>query len=106
MSLRRHAAHVDKNHKEIVDGLRAAGCSVEVLSKKDVPDLLVGYDGRNYLLEVKRGAFEEHHKDGWVRQRKGGKLSKGQQAWHAAWKGEVFVVHSLNDALLVVGPRR
>jgi hypothetical protein len=102
VSLRRHAAHVDKNHKEIVDGLRAAGCSVEVVSKKDFPDLLVGVSGLNLLMEVKRDAFTEEGKDGYTRQRKGGKLSKGQQEWHDAWRGQTCVVRNLAHALAVV----
>ena len=46
------AAKIDANQNEIVDALRKAGCSVQILSSvgKGCPDILVGRGGRNYLL--------------------------------------------------------
>ena len=49
----RHAARVDKNQQEIVSALRAAGAYVWIIG---LPvDLLVGYKGHTFLLEVKDG---------------------------------------------------
>ncbi len=53
----RRAANVDRNQPEIVAALRAAGATVEYLHAVGggCPDLLVGYRGANYVLEVKEG---------------------------------------------------
>jgi hypothetical protein len=49
----RHAARVDKNQQEIVLALRAAGAFVWIIG---LPvDLLVGYKGHTFLVEVKDG---------------------------------------------------
>jgi hypothetical protein len=49
----RYAAKVDKNQKEIVAALRLAGAYVWVIG---LPvDLLVGYKGHTFLVEVKDG---------------------------------------------------
>jgi hypothetical protein len=49
----RHAARVDKNQQEIVSALRAAGACVWIIG---LPvDLLVGYKGHTFLVEVKDG---------------------------------------------------
>jgi len=49
----RHAAKVDKNQQEIVLALRAAGAYVWIIG---LPvDLLVGYKGHTFLVEVKDG---------------------------------------------------
>lgn len=102
MSLRRHAAHIDKAQPDIVKGLRERGCCVEVISKKDFPDLLVGYCGVNVLLEVKSELEPTEGKDGYLRKGKRGKLSSGQQDWHDAWSGQVATVYSLAEAWDVV----
>ena len=47
----RHAARVDANQEQIVSALRAAGAFVWVIG---LPvDLLVGYKGHTFLVEVK-----------------------------------------------------
>jgi len=47
----RFAARVDKNQKEIVSALRAAGAYVWIIG---LPvDLLVGYRGHTFLVEIK-----------------------------------------------------
>jgi len=49
----RYAARVDKNQQEIVSALRAAGACVWIIG---LPvDLLVGYKGHTFLVEVKDG---------------------------------------------------
>ena len=50
----RHAARVDVNQAEICAALRAAGAYVYIIG---LPvDLLVGFQGRTYLMEIKRDA--------------------------------------------------
>jgi hypothetical protein len=49
----RYAARVDHNQDQIVSALRAAGAFVWVIG---LPvDLLVGYKGHTFLVEVKNG---------------------------------------------------
>jgi hypothetical protein len=49
----RRAARVDKNQSEVVSALRAAGAYVWIIG---LPvDLLVGYKGHTFLVEVKDG---------------------------------------------------
>jgi len=49
----RYAARVDANQDQIVSALRAAGANVWVIG---LPvDLLVGYKGHTFLVEVKNG---------------------------------------------------
>ena len=51
----RRAAKIDANQTEIVKALRQVGASVQSLAStgKGCPDLLVGFRGVNWLLEVK-----------------------------------------------------
>ena len=50
----RHAKRVDANQDQIVIALRAAGANVWIIS---LPvDLLVGYKGHTFLVEIKRTA--------------------------------------------------
>ena len=49
----RRAARVDANQAQIVSALRAAGAYVWIIG---LPvDLLVGYNGHSFLVEVKNG---------------------------------------------------
>lgn len=86
---------VDANQAEIVDALRRAGCSVQVLAAvgHGCPDLLVGRAGRQYLLEVKNLSG------------RGKRLTPDQLAWIAAWRGSVAVVTSISEAFAAVGLR-
>ena len=80
---------IDINHRQIVDALRKAGCSVQSLAAcgQGVPDLLVGYRGQNILIEVKNAK---------------GKLTDHQIEWHAKWNGQVSIVRSVEDAIDVL----
>ena len=80
---------VDANQAAIVKALREHGASVELLHEagRGVPDLLVGYRGRNYLIEVKTDAC---------------KLNARQKRWHKEWKGEVWVVRKIIEALAII----
>ena len=85
MKYRAHNAKRDANEGEIVKALRDIGCDVHSL---DQPlDLLVGYRGRNYLIEVKMPK---------------GKLTEGQQEFSETWRGQFAVVRSPEQAIQVV----
>ena len=78
----------DKNEKEIVTTLRGVGATVGYWGDDNAPDLVVGYRGINYLMEIKMP---------------GKKLRDGQKKWHDAWRGVVYVVDNANHALWIVG---
>ncbi len=82
----------DKNQAEIVQALRAAGCTVTSLHEvgRGCPDIVVGYEGVNFLLEIKNPKTY-------------GKLNETQVKWHGKWRGQVAVVKSPGEALRVVG---
>lgn len=82
----------DQNQKEIVHALKQVGATVEDLSQhgKGCTDLLVGFQLKNYLIEVKNT-------------KTAGKLSKRQKIWHDEWRGQKAVVYTANDALKVIG---
>lgn len=89
MSLKRFATQRDANESEIVQVLRKAGASVELI---DTPcDLLVGVSGETMLVEVKteKGAF-----------------TKPQKEFHKRWKGNYVVVVTIDQALKVVADLR
>lgn len=89
MSLHRRAARRDSNEAAIVDALRKMGCSVEYLSGKGTPDLLVGYRDRYLVLaEVK------------LRE---GILTADQVNWITSWNGpDPVILRSVEDALALV----
>lgn len=80
------AARIDKNQPAIVDALRKMGASVQILSTvgDGFPDLAVGINGRNYLVEVK---YED------------GKLTPDQVKWHSEWKGQKVVIRGIGEAI-------
>lgn len=83
------AYRVDSNQKEIVNSLREAGYSVQHLHSVGAgcPDILVGINGINILIEIKEGD---------------GKLTPAQVVWHAAWKGQVDVAKNQEEAIEIV----
>lgn len=78
----------DANEPGIVAALRAVGATVEQLSLADGPDLLVGFAGENFLLEVKTAK---------------GKLKPGQVKWQEQWHGASYVARSPLEALSILG---
>lgn len=84
----KYAYHrLDANHVAIREGLRAVGATV---NEKGPLDLLVGFRGTNYLLEVKTAK---------------GKLRASQSAFLEAWRGHAVVVRTLDEALAAIGWR-
>ena len=94
----RTAARTDKNHAEVVAALRKVGASVQSLASigKGCPDLLVGYHGILYLMEIKDGSNVPSKQ----------LLNPDQKKWHDAWTGSpVYVVRSIEQALKILGER-
>lgn len=88
------AAKIDANQNEIVEALRKIGCSVQILSSvgKGCPDILVGKNGINYLIEIKDGNKPKSAQ----------KLTPDQVEWHEKWNGSVVVVSSAEMAIELV----
>lgn len=82
---------VDSNQTRVVKALRDLGATVQHLHAvgKGCPDLLVGYKGSNYLLEVKDGGKPESQR----------KLTPDQVIWHYDWKGQVAIVTNPQEAI-------
>lgn len=92
----RIAGRVDKNQKDIMDALTQVGASVWDLSMvgRGCPDLIIAYQGKDYLIEVKNpeNAYG----------RKG--FNKNQQKFVDEWRGgKIYLVRSVEDALKVIG---
>ena len=83
----------DTNHAEIRDGLRAIIGNQCVWDCKDYgggfPDLMVGFRGVNYLLEVKSDLKA--------------KLTIAEGRFHSTWEGQKEIVYSLDHAMKVIG---
>jgi len=92
VSLPRYAARRDDHEPLIIKALEDCGCSVEKLSQRGVPDLLVGvatqHGRRNLLIEIKRPR---------------GRLTADQVEWRARWRGQYVVVRTVDEALRAVG---
>ena len=90
----RTAAKTDRNQPEIVSALRQIGATVQLLHTigKGCPDLLVGFRGVNYVLELKDGDQPPS----------GRKLTPDELRWHDEWRGEVFIVNGVAEAIAVV----
>lgn len=83
------AYRVDSNQKDIVTALRDAGYSVQHLHSvgSGCPDILVGINGINILIEIKEGD---------------GKLTAAQIVWHSSWKGQVAIARDKEEAIRIV----
>ncbi len=77
----------DSNQSEILDALRAIGCSVFVTSHvRGFVDIVVGYRGINYLFEIKTLK---------------GKVNKTQTKLHSEWQGKIHVVRCIDDCISI-----
>lgn len=85
------AKRTDHNQAEIVSALRQAGASVSSLASlgHGIPDVLVGFRGRNYLIEIKSGD-------------RAPKLTDSETQWIKGWQGQVGVITSVRDALAII----
>lgn len=80
----------DSNQQDIISALREAGATVIIVSR--VPhfvDLVVGYKGRTYLLEVKE---------------EGKNLRPEQKEFFDSWNGGIMaMVRTVQEALKICG---
>jgi len=73
----------DGNEAPIVDAFRKMGLDVEPTDKP--LDLILGYEGSTYLVEVKNGAKAP--------------LTDAQKAFFGRWRGHAAVVTSMDEAI-------
>jgi len=84
----RYAKRTDDNHKCLVEELREALPEATIFDAsgagRGFPDLVVGWQGRNYLIEVKDPAKTASRR----------KLTEAQKKLHLSWQGQINVCHS------------
>lgn len=87
----KYARRADGNQAEIVAALRAVGCKVIPTHTigQGFPDLVVDYQGRTVLIEVKDPSKPKSDR----------RLTPQQQEFHAAWTGPIYVVETVDQAL-------
>jgi hypothetical protein len=82
----------DANHKEIIDAIRKIP-ALSVFSThtigKGFPDIVIGYKGINYLVEIKDGAKTKSQK----------KLTDDEIRFHQSWFGQIIVCECVKDVL-------
>ena len=85
----RRAAKVDKNHGAIVDALRSLDFSVSSTAAigQGFPDVVCGYGGRTFLVEIKDGSKPPSARN----------LTPDQIKFRDSWKGDYTVLESLED---------
>ena len=83
------AAKVDANQAEIVAALRAVGATVQHLHTvgQGCPDILVGFNGKNYLIEIKT----EY-----------GKLTPQEKKFYMTWGGQYTIARNVDEALYAI----
>ena len=91
--MRRRAAS-DGNQPQIIAALRSAGATVVACHAVGAgfPDLVVGFRGRNYMLEVKDPAQPKHRHE----------FTPAQVEFHDGWKGQAAKVFTPEQALAVI----
>lgn len=87
----RKRGKVDANQKDIVKVFRRCGASVEILSNVGggCPDIVVGFQGVNVLVEIKDGDKPESARQ----------LTEDQKEFHAKWRGKLAVVKNEDEAI-------
>lgn len=84
------ARKIDGNQNEIVKYFRSFDISVAITSAlgDGFPDLVLGYRGHNFLVEIKDGSLSPSRQ----------KLTEKEQQFKDGWKGQYKVISSLEEA--------
>lgn len=90
----RRAARRDDNEREIIDALKKAGAYVKQINDDGSFDLLVWFNNKCLLLEVKDGKKPPSAR----------KLTEAEQKFHDEYPGDnLFIVNSVEEALSLLG---
>jgi hypothetical protein len=95
----RHRPRLDANHAQIVSELRQLpGISVLIVAHMGggAPDVIVGYDGQNLLVEIKDGAKPPSRR----------KLTADESWFFKNWQGRIIIATSTEDVLIALNYRR
>lgn len=85
----KHFARVDSNQPQIVKELRKQGYSVQhVHELKNFVDIIVGFNGRNYLFEIKTDDKK--------------KLTEGETIFFNNWTGQTNIICCSEDAINII----
>jgi hypothetical protein len=90
----RTAAKVDVNQPAIVKALRAIGATVlHTHQLKNCFDILVGYRGRTFLMEIKDPSQPESKRQ----------LTPGEAKFREEWRGSPYhIVHTPDEAIAII----
>ena len=90
----RRNARIDSNQNEIVKAFRKLGASVLITSQlKNCFDILVGYKGINYIVEIKDGNKPPSQR----------KLTEGEQNFADNWRGgKYYIIESVEQAIKLI----
>lgn len=93
----RRAARKDGNQDQIVADLRRShiGVSVAVTHQLGAgfPDIVIGFRGVNYLIEIKDGSKPPSAQ----------KLTPAEKEFHTGWQGQIDVANDLDEVLRIIG---
>jgi hypothetical protein len=90
----RTKSRIDANQPEIVEAFRALGCSVLHTHQlgHGAPDLIIGKNGRNVLIEVKDGKKPLYDR----------LLTTDERKFHREWSGWIEIVETIYDVTVIV----
>jgi hypothetical protein len=89
------ARKIDSNQRAVVKSLRGIpGVTVKILSMvgEGCPDLLIGYKGKNFLVELKDGSKPPSAR----------KLTPDELEFINQWKGHVAVCNSFDEIFKLI----
>jgi len=96
VSKHRRAAKIDKNQPEIVKALRKInGVSVQL----GMDDILIGYKGINYWIEIK----EPETVSNVTNEVQPSKIKPSQHELLANWKGQYHICWNIDQILKIIG---
>lgn len=74
-----------------MEALRRCGATVAITSAlgNGFADIVVGYGGRNYLVEIKDGSQPEGAQ----------KLTPDEATFHEKWRGQIVIIRSVEEAI-------
>ena len=87
----RRNAKADDNQPQIVKAFRQLGYSVAHTHTigKGFPDIVIGRDGVNTLVEIKDGLKTKSQRQ----------LTPDEKEFHEAWQGKVVIIESIEDVI-------
>jgi Holliday junction resolvase len=85
---------IDDNQTQIVKNLRKLGYSVAVTSglAKGFPDIIVGKNGKNWMIEIKDGDKPPSKRT----------LTDPEIKFHAEWQGQIAVCNNIDEVLKII----